>query len=76
MGRSIRISPSASGTTLAEGTLGWSVTPFEGNNHVLHAYLRTRAFKVSYVPGICIYEVLFVWLDLHLDEGDKLRNLG
>ena len=76
MVRSIRIVHTASGTTLAEGALGWDITPFEGNYYISRKCLRTRAFRVNYIPGICIYKFLYVWLDLHLDDGVKVRGLG
>jgi uncharacterized protein (DUF427 family) len=72
----IRISHPVSGTTLAEGPVGWGITPFEGNYYISRKHLLTRGFKPNFVPGFCPYKFLYVWLDLHLEDGDKVRNLG
>ena len=72
----VRISHLASGTTLAEGPVGWGITPFEGSYYISRKYVRTRGFKPNYIPGFCFYKFLYVWLDLHLENGHKIRNLG
>ena len=36
----------------------------------------TKRFRVNYLPGLCPYKFLYVWLDLRLDHGDRIRNLG
>ena len=41
----VRISPLPSGTTLAEGPVGWDITPFEANYFISRKYLQTRGFK-------------------------------
>ncbi len=64
------------GTTLAEGPLGWGITPFEGNLYVRRKHLRTDSFKPNYVPGICPYKFLYVWLDLRLPDQPVVKNLG
>jgi len=71
-----RIRHTASGMLLAEGPLGWGITPFEGNLYIGSKYLRTDRFKTSYIPGLCIYKFLYVWLDLQLDDGSKVAGLG
>ncbi len=72
----VRISHLASGTTLAEGPVGWGITPFEGNYYIARKYLQTRGFKPNYIPGLCFYKFLCVWLDLNLENGPRIRNLG
>ncbi|MDH3614489.1 MAG: hypothetical protein OES10_14570 [Gammaproteobacteria bacterium] len=72
----VRIRHKGSGTLLADGPLGWGITPFEGNYYIARKYLRTDGFRVNYVPGLCIYKFLYVWLDLVLDHGTRIRNLG
>ena len=72
----VRIRHRASGATLAEGPMGWGITPFEGNYYVARKYLQTDGFKPNYVPGLCFYKFLYVWLDLHLGDGNRIRNLG
>jgi len=39
-------------------------------------YLKTDRFRVNYVPGLCIYKFLSVWMDLHLDQGQRVRNIA
>ena len=72
----IRISHRDSGTVIAEGPLGWGITPFEGNFYIRRTYLKTNALKINFVPGLCIYKVLCVWLELVLAKGQRSRNLG
>ena len=64
------------GTLLAEGPLGWGITPFESNYYVSRGYLRTNGFGPNLVPGICPYKFLYVWVDLHLENRTTERNLG
>ena len=59
----VRLTHRISGELLAEGPLGWGITPFEGNHYIGRKYLRTDGFKVNYVPGICFYKFLYVWMD-------------
>jgi uncharacterized protein (DUF427 family) len=74
--KSVRITHRPSGTVLAEGPLGWGITPFEGNYYVSKKYLRTDRFKLNYIPGVCPYKFLYVWMDLILEDGSKEKNLG
>ncbi len=64
------------GTLLAEGPLGWAITPFEGNLYIRRKYLRTEAFKPNFIPGLCPYKFLYVWLDLRLPDTPSVKNLG
>jgi uncharacterized protein (DUF427 family) len=72
----VRIIHRPSGSLLAEGPLGWGITPFEGNYYISKKYLRKTRFKPNFVPGICPYKFLYVWLDLVLVDGSRDRNLG
>lgn len=72
----VRITHRATGTVLAEGPLGWGITPFEGNVYIRRKYLKTDGFRVNFLPGLCIYKFLYVWVDLHLGGGERLRNLA
>jgi len=47
------------------------MTPFEGNIYIGRKHMRTDAFKPNYVPGLCLYKFLYVWMDLRL-PGEKL----
>ena len=75
-GNQIRITHRDSGTLLAQGPRGWGITPFEGNFYIRHKYLRTDGFRPHYVPGLCPYKFLYVWMDLDLGEKGKVPNLG
>ena len=74
--RTIRITHRPTGTLLAEGPLGWGITPFEGNYYIGRKHLRTDGFRSNNLPGICIYKFFYVWLDLRLNGRDPVRNLG
>lgn len=65
-----------SGELIAEGKRGWSITPFEGNWYISSRALKTSGFKANYVPGICFYKFLYVWLDFHARDGSVSRFLG
>ena len=72
----VRIKHRDTGLLLAEGPLGWGITPFEGNFYISGKYLKTRRFRQNRMPGLCIYKFLYVWMDLHLENGSRERNLG
>lgn len=74
-GRRIRITHIPSGEVIAEGPLGWGITPFEGNYYIQRRYLKTGGFRVNYLPGLCIYKFLYVWMDF-IWGGGKSRSLG
>lgn len=75
MASSIRIVHSQTGTLVAEGPVGWGVTPFEGNYYVSKRYLRA-SFKPNFLPGLCIYKFLYTWMDLVLSDGRRAKSLG
>lgn len=72
----IRIKLSSDNTVIADGPLGWGITPFEGNLYIARKYLRTERFKTNYIPGLCIYKFLYVWLDYNVDDKTTIHNLG
>ncbi|MFQ5890531.1 MAG: hypothetical protein ACE5JR_10830 [Gemmatimonadota bacterium] len=74
--KTIRITHRESGTPIAEGPLGWGITPFEGNLYIGRKHLLTDGFKPNWVPGLCIYKFLYVWLDLVLPGGRRVKDLG
>jgi len=61
---------------LAEGPIGWGITPFEGNFYIRRKYLETDRFKANFIPGLCIYKFLFVWLDLKLSDETQVSNVA
>jgi hypothetical protein len=74
--KQIRIKHSTSNTLIAEGPLGWGITPFEGNLYIKNEFLKTNGFRINYIPGLCIYKFLYVWLDFKTPAGDVIKNLG
>lgn len=64
------------GELIAEGERGWAITPFEGNFYISGKALKTGGFEVNYVPGLCMYKFLYVWLDFHGNDGEIDSNLG
>lgn len=38
--------------------------------------MRTDQFKINYLPGLCMVEFLYAWLDLHMDDSIRVSNLG
>lgn len=74
--KQIRIVYRPTGTILVEGPKGWGVTPFEGNYYILSRYLKDGHFSSNYIPGICPYKFLFVWLNLELQDGRVVKSLG
>ena len=72
----VRITHVPSGTVLAEGPLGWGIAPFEGNFYIQNQYLKTNALRMNFVPGICPYKFVYVWMDLRLPGGTISRNLA
>ena len=74
--RFVRIRYKPSGEVIAEGPLGWNITPFEGNLYIRRRFLKTQGFKPGFIPGICPYKFLYVWLNFRDREGNLARNLG
>ena len=73
--KQIRISHIPSGEIIAEGPIGWGIMPFEGNYYIRRQYLKTDGFRVNFIPGVCFYKFLYVWLDFLWRDG-KSRNLA
>jgi hypothetical protein len=73
--RIVRITHRPTGAPIAEGPVGWGITPFEGNYYISPRYLKA-AFKPNYIPGFCPYKLLYVWMDLLLANGKRERSLG
>ena len=72
----VRIKHRDSGTVLADGPIGWGITPFEGNFYIRKKFLKTKGFRVNFIPGFCPYKFLYVWMDWYLDEETRVRSLG
>ncbi|MGJ4957492.1 hypothetical protein ACQR1H_17745 [Bradyrhizobium sp. HKCCYLRH2015] len=75
--RIVRITHRPSGEVIAEGPVGlWDITPFEGNFYIRWRCLRTRHLRPNWIPGLCIYKFLYVWLDLELSDGRREPSIG
>jgi uncharacterized protein (DUF427 family) len=75
--RRIRIRHVASGDLIAEGPVGLGgITPFEGNYYISRNCLRTAGFRPNWIPGLCLYKFLYVWLDFTASDGSRTPNLG
>lgn len=74
--RRIRISHRPTGTVIAEGPVGWGITPFEGNYYIRKKYLRAGVLEVTPLPGLCPYKGLYQWLALRPDDGTKIPGLA
>ena len=74
--RYIRIKHLKSDTLIAEGRKGWAITPFEGNYYIRGKELKTNRFRINYVPGLCVYKFLYVWLDFVTPDGTVIKNFG
>lgn len=72
--RRIRIVHRSTGTLLADGPIGWGITPFEGNFYIGRKYLLTDGFRPNWIPGLCVYKFLYVWMDLRIDGNEPVRN--
>ncbi len=75
MATHVRITHVPSGELIADGPRGWGIKSFEGNYYIGRQYLKTDRFRVNYLPGLCIYKFLYVWMDYHWESG-RSRNLG
>jgi len=51
----VRIKHLKSNRIVAEGRIGWQITPFESNWYISKKCLKTDGFRVNYLPGLCIY---------------------
>jgi len=75
--RQIRITHRRTGELIAQGPVGlWGIAPFEGNLYIRRKYLKTDGFRPNWIPGLCIYKFLYVYLDLRLADGSKEPSLG
>lgn len=74
--QAITITHRATGAVLAEGPIGWDVTPFEGNYYIRHHCLEDGSFKASYIPGFCPYKFFYVWMDWLLPGAKPEKSLG
>ena len=72
----LRITHRPSDTLIAEGPLGWGITPFEGNVYIRRKYLCSDGFRTNFIPGFCPYKFIYVWLDFGPPRGPVAKSLG
>lgn len=73
----IRVLHFPSSELIAEGPVGlFGITPFEGNFYIRRRYLRTSRFRTNWIPGLCPYKGLYLWLDLTSHDGAREAMLG
>ena len=71
-----KIIHSPTGIIIAEGTTKDGLKSFEGNYYVKTKYFKPAIIKTNYVPGLCFYKFIYIWMDLILPDGGKVRNIG
>jgi uncharacterized protein (DUF427 family) len=76
MAKHIQIFHRPSQTLLAEGNTGWDITPFEGNYYVRKKSLNSDVFKMTVIPGLCIYKFIFLWQDILIKDQPNARFLA
>ncbi len=74
--KSVTITHSASGEVIAEGPVGWGITPFEGNWYISTKYLKTDGFRTTPVPGLCPYKFVYLWMHFRARDGNVSKHLG
>jgi len=74
--KTVTIRHKQTGELIAQGPLGWGITPFEGNYYIRNKYLRSKGFKLSFIPGLCPYKFLYFWLHFHREDGKIDKMLG
>ena len=72
----VRIVHKPSGTLIADGPLGWGITPFEGNFYIGKKHLKTDGFRLSYLPGLCFYKFIYLWMHFTAPDGPESPMLG
>jgi hypothetical protein len=76
MRKVVRVTHEPTKTVLAEGPLGWGITPFEGNLYIRKKYLKTAAIRLNFIPGLCIYKFLYMWMDLRVPGTQPSSFIG
>jgi hypothetical protein len=76
MAQLIQILHRPSQTVLAEGKRGWDITPFEGNYYVRKKCLIGNRFKLTLLPGLCVYKFVYLWMNLQLDGQAPISLLA
>ncbi len=65
-----------SGEVIADGPVGWGITPFGGNLYISARHIQTDGFRSSAVPGLCLYKFVYLWLHFRARTGEESTYLG
>ncbi|MBF2034669.1 MAG: hypothetical protein IGR92_04125 [Leptolyngbyaceae cyanobacterium T60_A2020_046] len=65
----VTIAHRETGEILAQGPKGWGFYPFDGGYYICRKYIKTDKFRLSLIPGFCIYKFFYLWLHLTLKTG-------
>ena len=74
--KQVRITYVPTGELIAEGPVGWGITPFEGAWYISKRYLHAEGFRYTPLPGFCPYKFLYLWLDFRGTTGEVSRYIG
>ncbi|HEU0198523.1 MAG TPA: hypothetical protein VFQ88_15095 [Nevskiaceae bacterium] len=74
--RYVQIRYQPTGAVIAAGSLGWGITPFEGNYYISRRYLREGAFHPDFIPGVCPYKGMYVGLNYVAPNDALAKHLG
>ena len=72
----MRIIHKPSGELIAEGKKGWAIFPFEGNYYISRKALKTSNFRHNFVPGLCPYKFVYLWMNFKPESGLTDKYLG
>lgn len=74
--RYVQIRYQPTGALVAEGPLGWGITPFEGDYYIRRRFLCDGTFRPDFIPGVCPYKGMYVGLDYAASNGAVAKHLG
>jgi len=61
---------------LAEGPIGWGITPFEGNYYIQKKYIKSKGFRNNFIPGFCPYKFFYIWQNFKSQNDHDEKMLG
>jgi len=64
-----------SGLILAEGAIS-ELKTLEGNFYIKSSLFKEGVMRINYLPGLCIYKFIYLWVDLVLPNEKRVRNIG
>jgi uncharacterized protein (DUF427 family) len=76
MAKHIQIFHRPSQILLAEGNTCWDITPFEGNFYIRRKCLNNELFRLTPIPGLCIYKFIYLWMDIEIKDQPNGRFMA